>query len=191
MTVVDAMTHLDRTRSLRLIATAALLALLAGCAADKSDLEKFVRDERAKSGGAIEPLPTPRVFDTFTYKPGDRRSPFKVDLTGTALARASRGANAGGGDGGVRPDDMRPREYLEDFSLDALKMVGHIELKGTMYALVKDGDGAVHRVKVGNYMGQNHGRITNLSETEIRISEIVSDGKGSFVSRDTSLALGQ
>jgi len=174
----------------RLVATTALFALLAGCAADKSDLEKFVRDERAKSGGAIEPLPTPRVFDTFTYKPGERRSPFKVDLTGTALARANRGANTSGGGDGVHPDDARAREYLEDFPLDALKMVGHIELKGTMYALVKDGDGAVHRVKVGNYMGQNHGKVTNLSETEIRISEIVSDGKGSYVSRDTSLNLG-
>jgi type IV pilus assembly protein PilP len=181
----------NRDHTVRLLATTALLALLAGCAADKSDLEKFVRDERAKQGGAIEPLPTPRVFDTFTYKPGERRSPFKVDLTGTALARAGRGANAGGGDGSVHPDDERPREYLEDFALDALKMVGHLELKGTMYALVKDADGAVHRVKVGNYMGQNHGKIINLSETEIRISEIVSDGKGSFVSRDTSIALGQ
>lgn len=177
-------------RALRIAATAALVALVAGCAADKSDLEKFVRDERAKPGGSIEPLPTPRVFDTFTYKPADRRSPFKVDLTGTALARAKRGANAGGGDSGVRPDDDRPREYLEDFPLDSLRMVGHIEIKGTMYALVKDGDGAVHRVKAGNHMGQNHGKVTNLSETEIRISEIVSDGKGSFVSRDTSLALG-
>ena len=186
----DRMPRLSHDRTLRLALSAALLALVAGCAADKSDLEKFVRDERAKSGGAIEPLPTPRVFDTFTYKPADRRSPFKVDLTGTALARASRGAAGAGGEG-IRPDDTRPREYLEDFSLDALKMVGHIELKGTMYALVKDGDGAVHRVKVGNYMGQNHGKVTNLSETEIRISEIVSDGKGSFVSRDTSLGLGQ
>ena len=178
-------------RALRLLGAAALLALIAGCSADKSDLEKFVHDERAKPGGAIEPLPTPRVFDTFSYKPGERRSPFKVDLTGTALARAGRGSNDTGGGEGIQPDRDRPREYLEDFPLDALKMVGHIELKGTTYALVKDSDNAVHRVKVGNYMGQNHGKIVNLSETEIRISEIVSDGKGGYVSRDTSLSLGQ
>lgn len=179
------------SRALRLVGAATLVALLAGCAADKSDLEKFVRDERAKSGGAIEPLPTPRVFDVFVYKPGDRRSPFKVDLTGTALARATRGANAGGGEAGLRPDDVRPREYLEDFGLDAIKMVGTVEMKGTLFALVKDGDGAVHRVHAGNYMGQNHGKIVNVSDTEIRISEIVSDGKGSYVSRDTALNLGQ
>ena len=106
--------------TLRLLPLLLAGALLAGCTANKSDLEQFVRDERAKPGGAIEPLPTPRVFDTFTYKAGERRSPFKVDLGGTALARAS----GAGGEGGGSVDDTRPREYLEDFPLDALKMVG-------------------------------------------------------------------
>ena len=177
--------------ALRVAGAALLVTLVAGCAADKSDLVKFVQEERAKTGGAIEPLPTPRVFDTFAYKPGDRRSPFKVDLTGTALARAQRGANVGGAQDGVHPDDTRPREFLEDFALDALKMVGTFEMKGALFALVKDSDGAVHRVKGGNYMGQNHGKIVNITETEIRISEIVSDGKGGYVSRDTSLNLDQ
>lgn len=162
-------------------------ALLAGCAANKSDLEQFVRDERAKPGGAIEPLPTPRVFDTFTYKAGERRSPFKVDLGGTALARASGGGDQGPGS----PDDTRPREYLEDFPLDSLKMVGTIEMRGTLFALVKDSEGTVHRVKSGNYVGQNHGKIVGITETEIRISELVSDGKGNYVARDTAIGSNQ
>ena len=160
--------------------------LLAGCSANKSDLEQFVRDERAKPGGAIEPLPTPRVFDTFTYKAGERRSPFKVDLGGTALARAS-----GGGEGGGAIDDTRPREYLEDFPLDALKMVGTIEMRGALFALVKDSEGTVHRVRTGNYVGQNHGKIVGITETEIRISELVSDGKGNYVARDTAIGSNQ
>lgn len=159
-------------------------ALLVGCNANKSDLEQYVRDERAKPGGAIEPLPTPRVFDTFTYKPGERRSPFKVDLGGTALARAS-GAGADSGAGG--PDDTRSREYLEDFPLDSLKMVGTIEMRGTLFGLVKDSEGTVHRVRSGNYVGQNHGKIVGITETEIRISELVSDGKGNYVARDTAI----
>lgn len=163
-------------------------AMLAGCGANKSDLEQFVRDERAKPGGAIEPLPTPRVFDTFTYKAGDRRSPFKVDLGGTALARAS---GAGGDAGPGSPDDTRPREYLEDFPLDSLKMVGTIEMRGTLFALVKDSEGTVHRVRSGNYVGQNHGKIVGITETEIRISELVSDGKGNYVARDTAIGSNQ
>jgi type IV pilus assembly protein PilP len=162
-------------------------AMLAGCTANKSDLEQFVRDERAKPGGAIEPLPTPRVFDTFTYKAGERRSPFKVDLGGTALARASGGGDAGPGS----PDDTRPREYLEDFPLDSLKMVGTIEMRGALFALVKDSEGTVHRVRTGNYVGQNHGKIVGITETEIRISELVSDGKGNYVARDTAIGSNQ
>jgi type IV pilus assembly protein PilP len=162
-------------------------ALLVGCTANKSDLEQYVRDERAKPGGAIEPLPTPRVFDTFTYKAGDRRSPFKVDLGGTALARASGGGDSGPGN----PDDTRAREYLEDFPLDSLKMVGTIEMRGTLFALVKDSEGTVHRVRSGNYVGQNHGKIVGITETEIRISELVSDGKGNYVARDTAIGSNQ
>ena len=177
-------THLKISRALPLLLAGALLA---GCTANKSDLEQFVRDERAKPGGAIEPLPTPRVFDTFTYKPGERRSPFKVDLGGTALARAGGAAGEGGG----TIDDTRPREYLEDFPLDALKMVGTIEMRGALFALVKDSEGTVHRVRAGNYVGQNHGKIVGITETEIRISELVSDGKGNFIARDTAIGSNQ
>jgi type IV pilus assembly protein PilP len=170
----------------RLALAVALSATLAGCAADKRDLEQFVSAERARPGGTIEPLPTPRVFDTFVYRPAERRSPFKVDLSGTALAQTSRGG--AGGAPGSSIDESRPREYLEDYPLDSLRMVGTIDMRGTLYALVRDGDGTVHRVKQGNYLGQNHGKIVGITETEIRISEIVSDGKGNFVSRDTALA---
>ena len=161
-------------------------AALAGCTTNKSDLEQFVRDEHAKPGGAIEPLPTPRVFDTFTYKAGDRRSPFRVDIGGTALARA-----AGGEGGAAGPDKDRVREFLEDFPLDSLKMVGTIEMRGTLFALVKDGEGTVHRVHAGNYIGQNHGKIVGISETEIHISELVSDGQGNYVARDTAISTNQ
>lgn len=176
--------HLKLTRALPLLLAGTLLS---GCSANKSDLEEFVRVERARPGGAIEPLPTPRVFDTFTYKAAERRSPFKVDLGGTALARAG-----GGGEGGVGgPDDTRAREYLEDFPLDALKMVGTIEMRGNLFALIKDSEGTVHRVRNGNYVGQNHGKIVGITETEVRISELVSDGKGNYVARDTAIGTNQ
>jgi len=172
----------------RLALAVVACAGLAGCSADKRDLEQFVSAERARQGGTIEPLPTPRVFDTFVYRPAERRSPFKVDLSGTALAKTGPGGATGTGGTGPQIDGTRAREYLEDYPLDALRMVGTIKMHETVYALVKDGEGTVHRVKSGNYVGQNHGKIVDITETEIRISEIVSDGKGNFVSRDTSLA---
>ena len=185
-------TSRDRNRALgRALVLASLAAIAAGCSTDKSDLEKFVRDERAKPGGAIEPLPTPRVFDTFTYKPEDRRSPFSIDLSGTALALVSHSRGGAVGADQVTIDKDRAHEYLEDYPLDSLRMVGTLTLKGTQYALVRDGDGTVHRVVAGNYLGQNNGKIVSISETEIHISEIVSDGRGSYVSRDTALSLNQ
>lgn len=176
--------HITLFRALPLLLAGALLS---GCTANKSDLEQFVRDERAKPGGAIEPLPTPRVFDTFTYKRGERRSPFLVDLGGTALARSAGRGDAGPGG----PDETRPREYLEDFPLDSLKMVGTIEMRGSLFALVRDSEGTVHRVRAGNYVGQNHGKIVSITETEIHISELVSDGKGNYVARDTAIGTNQ
>ena len=179
---------LPHTKLVRALLPLLAGALLVGCTANKSDLERYVSDERAKPGSAIEPLPTPRVFDTFTYKAGERRSPFKVDLGGTALARASGGRGDAGTDG---PDDTRAREYLEDLPLDSLKMVGTIEMRGSLFALVKDSEGTVHRVRSGNYVGQNHGKIVSITETEIRISELVSDGKGNYVARDTAIGSNQ
>jgi type IV pilus assembly protein PilP len=91
----------------------------------------------------------------------------------------------------VRPDNKRNREYLEQYSLDTLKMVGTLTMGGKKYGLVKTREGLVQRVLPGNYLGQNEGRITQIDASKIDISEIVPDGLGGFMERNAALPLNE
>jgi type IV pilus assembly protein PilP len=84
-----------------------------------------------------------------------------------------------------------PREYLEEFPLDSLRMVGTINMNNAMYGLISTTDGAVHRVRIGEYLGQNHGRITAISETRIDLTEIIPDGTGGWTERRAGVALSE
>lgn len=163
-----------------------LASLLAACTSGDgfSDLDKFMADTRAKPRGHVEPLPEFKAYEAFSYSAADRRAPFEppmdVQLTMVNEQPVSE----------VEPDLDRPREVLENFSMNELEMVGTLESKdGVMYALVKDGAGVVHRVRKGNYMGQNYGRIAGISETRIELIEIVPNGRGGWVERPRSLSL--
>ncbi|MEM1176228.1 MAG: pilus assembly protein PilP, partial [Pseudomonadota bacterium] len=83
----------------------------------------------------------------------------------------------------------RIREYLEGFPLDSLAMVGTLDISGTYYGLVQTSDGLIHRVIPGNYMGQNYGRITDITESEIALVEVISDGIGGYIERDAAVSL--
>ncbi|HEX7030843.1 MAG TPA: pilus assembly protein PilP [Gammaproteobacteria bacterium] len=164
---------------------AAMLALsLAGCAGDMSDLQQFVAQEKSRQPGPIEPLPQIQPYETFTYQAQDLRSPFQPDES-SGQAAAERGA---GGGSGIQPDFNRNKEYLERFPLDTLSMVGTITADGKEFGLVADPDGAVHRVQVGNYVGQNHGRIIEITDMQITITEIVPDGLGGWVENQAAIA---
>lgn len=176
-----------RANRLFLLPLALVIALVAGCTSDMSDLERFVAAEKAKKPGPIEPLPQVRPYDSFTYQAHEQRSPFVPD-TEAGPAQGERG-QAGGA--GIQPDFDRNREYLEQFPLDALRMVGTIEAGNQNFALVADADGAVHRVQPGNHLGQNHGKIIGVSETQIRVTEIIPDGLGGWMERQAALGLEQ
>lgn len=176
--------ELSMRRQLATLSVAALL--LSGCSNELSDLERFVAAEKAKKPAPIEPLPQIRPYDTFTYQAHDQRSPFVPDTESAALGRDSGTAGSGTG---IQPNFDRNKEYLEQFPLDALAMVGTIEAKGERYALVTDADGAVHRVQPGNYLGQNHGKITSISETQITVTEIIPDGLGGWMENQAALSL--
>ncbi len=92
---------------------------------------------------------------------------------------------------GIRPDVNRPREALEEYPLDSLRMVGTLEQGGQMWALVRAEDGTIHRVQPGNYVGQNYGRITRITESKIELVEIVPDGLGGWMERPATLALSE
>lgn len=168
------------------LATVMLASLLgSACSSQVSDLEQFVAQEKAKKPGPIEPLPQIQPYETFTYDAENLRSPFVPDTEVTPAADAEGTGNASG----IHPDFNRNKEYLEQFPLDALTMVGTIEIKGETFALVSDPDGAVHRVQPGNYLGQNHGEITSVSDTQIKLTEIVPDGLGGWMERQAAVGL--
>jgi type IV pilus assembly protein PilP len=157
-----------------------VVAGLTACASADDELEQFIEDTRKEPGGRVEPLPDVKPYQTFTYAAAEMRSPF---LPG--------GAGGTAGIPNVRPDIQRNREFLEQFSLDTLRMVGTLRLAGTHYGLVQTKDGLVHRVVPGNFMGQAEGRITEISPSRISLVEIVPDGLGGYMERPASLALNE
>lgn len=154
--------------------------LLAGCAQSVSDLEQYIAEVKARKGGRIQPLPQIKPYDTFVYSASDLRSPFMP-------AAEDRPENAY--QNSVRPDQQRAREFLEQFPLDTLKMVGTLNLGGSQYALLRDADGLLHRVRPGNHVGQSEGRITEISDSEIKLIEIISDGLGGYIERPAAVVL--
>ena len=164
--------------------------LLSGCGGDMSDLEQYALDVKARKSKTIDPIPTPKPYEPFVYKPGDRRDPFLPLLGSGAAAAAAAAAGAAGGNG-IHPDVNRPKEPLEEFPLDSVRMLGTITMQKRAYALIKAPDNVVHRVSVGDHIGQNYGKITGISETEVVLMEIIPDGFGGWMQRPASVALVQ
>ena len=155
-------------------------ALLTACSSADEELTRFIEDTKKEPGGRVEPLPEIKPYETFVYAAADLRSPFIPSSPG-----------AGAGLAGVRPDSKRNREFLEQYSLDTLKMVGTLRLGGQMYGLVETKDGLVHRVTTGNHMGQAEGRITEITPSKISLIEIVPDSLGGYMERPAALGLNE
>ena len=170
----------NQSFALRAVALLALAAVASGCTGDNSDLERYIAEVKARPGGRIEPLPVIQPYESFAYEAYELRSPFVPD---TPMGPASTP------DRGIRPDRGRSREFLEQFPLDTLSMVGTMTVGGAYYGLVQTPDTLVHRVQAGNYVGQNDGRIIGIDEEEIRVIEIVPDGIGGYIERSATIGL--
>jgi type IV pilus assembly protein PilP len=175
------MTFMRSPLSARWLAAGLIALGLTACGGANDDLRAYIDEVKARPGGRIDPLPQIKPAPTFTYEPGARRSPFLPDLP---QRRVSTDPNAIDG-----PDRNRPREFLEQFPLDTLRMVGTLADRRASFGLVQTTDGLVHRVGVGNHMGQNYGRIVAISDSEIQLVEIISDGLGGFLERPAAIAL--
>jgi type IV pilus assembly protein PilP len=148
----------------------AATALLGGCSnTGTDDLEEYVTKVKARVPGPIDPLPEIKQIDTFVYEPRDRRDPFVADERDEAEAASQPGNN-------LAPDPLRRKEELEGFALDSLRMVGTLEQNESRWGLIRSQDGTLHRVRVGNYMGQNNGQITSIGDESIELTEVVSEG---------------
>jgi type IV pilus assembly protein PilP len=154
-----------------------LATVVAGCGSRNDDLLEYVDEVKARPGGRIEPLPQIKPYETFTYEAQSLRSPFVAD--------SPKGRSAAG----PRPEANRPKEYLEQFPLDTLKMVGTLHRDNNRYALLQTQDGMVHRVIPGNYVGQNDGRVVQVTDGEIQVEELVPDGIGGFYKRSAAIGL--
>lgn len=162
-----------------------LLSLLAGCANPHlGELRAYVDDKKAAPPGRIEPLPEIKQITTFVYEADGRRDPF-------APVEENQEEQASAVGNGISPDFNRRKEELEGYALDSIRMVGILEQSGVTWGLVKTKEGTIHRVKTGNYMGQNHGRITEITEDKIELTEIVPNGTGGYSERQASLALAE
>lgn len=169
-------------RVARLLAMLIAALVLAGCTRGMSDLRSWVAQEKAKKGLPIQPLPVIKTFETFKYDDQDKRDPFSPSTTEL---------QTNNGTSGPRPDANRAREPLEMFALDSLKMVGTVGVGANMEVLIKDPGGVIHRVHVNEYMGQNYGHITAISEDHVDLVELVSNGNGGWMERPASIALGE
>ena len=146
------------------------------CSGGQSDLQRWIDETKKKPGGRIAALPEVKPYETFAYTDNNLRSPFQPQ--GPTSGQAN-----------LHPTTRRNREFLEGFSLDTLKMVGTFKVGQSFYGLVQSKDGLVHNVQPGNYIGQNDGKITEITGGKISITEIIPDGLGGYIERPASLAL--
>jgi type IV pilus assembly protein PilP len=160
--------------------------LLGGCySSGMGDLDLYVKEVKARKPQPLEPIPEIKHVETFLYVPGGRRDPFEPE----APQKKDTPTTDAGPGSGVAPDPFRRKEDLETVPLDTLRMVGTLRQQDAMWGLIKTKDGIIHRVKVGNYLGDNHGQIMRISEEGLELIEIVPDGKGGYRERRASVAL--
>jgi len=156
-----------------------LIIGLASCSADQNeDLKQFVNDSGKDLRGKVDPLPEIKPYEPFSYNAFELQDPFKP-----------RKLQPAKGGGGLQPDLNRPKGPLEAYPLENLNMVGMLQQNKDTYAIIKTPDNTLYRVKVGNYIGQNFGLITKVTESEVNIKEIVQDSTGDWTERESSLQL--
>jgi len=163
-----------------LLVLAFLAVLLAGCGGgDHEDLRIWMKEASKDLKGRVPPLPEVKPYEPVTYDAASLMDPFKS-------AKLEPERKKGGG--GIQPDFNRPKEPLESYPLETLRFVGFLQ-RGKMPNGIIQADNAIYQVKIGNYVGQNFGIITNISETEVSVRELVQDSSGDWVERSSSLQL--
>ncbi|MEE9344299.1 MAG: pilus assembly protein PilP [Methylococcales bacterium] len=171
-------------RALSATIVASTLITMFGCAQQEySDLQQYVNEVKARPPVPLESLPEMQPVIAYEFVPEGLRNPFipfTREVTATDMPLYS----------GVRPDASRPKEELEMFALDALRMTGTLEQNNVIWALVKDSENKIHRVSAGNYLGKHDGRILRITEDKVELVEIVPDGPGAWREQQAFLVIG-
>lgn len=181
------------TVTMRKITIVSLTFLLTGCVSnDISDLEAQVSEIMARPGGEIEPLPEIKPYEAYAYQSleqgaPDPFEPFYIEQQKVVQQEEDAGLT----EEMEREIKNRNREELEGYELDSLQMVGTLDSEAEQWGIIKSPDGTVHRVKVGNYMGRNIGKITNIFEDKIELREIIKNSQGRWEERIAAIALAE
>ncbi len=146
---------------------------------DTSDLNEFINDSGKNLQGHVETIPEVKDYEHFAYEAFDLPSPFAPRETD----RENKSDN------GIRPDFDRPKEVLEGFPLESIKMVGSLQQDNIIVGLIRTPDNALHRVTIGNYLGQDYGKVFAVLESEIEFKEKVSDSEDEWIERNRKLIL--
>jgi len=167
-----------------ILSTLLLTCLLSACSTDMDELTRYIAEVKQRPADPIAQIPPVATYTPHIYASSGERNPFLSEITG----EKDIGEEAGSGDG-IRPDANRSREYLEQFSLDTLSMVGTFSRGESDWSLIRDPDGVIHRVAIDNYLGKNHGRITSVYPDRVDLTELISNGNGGWLERSTSVAM--
>jgi len=162
----------------RALALACAATLLAACGGEShQDLRVWMAEQGKGARGKLDPLPQIKPYDPFAYNAFDLPDPFKP-----RKIEPTKGASK------LAPDLTRRKEPLEAYPLDSMSMVGSVTKSGRPYALLRV-DNLLYQVKAGDYLGQNFGKITKISETDVTLREIVQDAAGEWIERTSALQL--
>ncbi len=189
------MSFIYSNRYIRLTIVVLAILGIAGCVSnDMSDLEKQVSKIMSKPGGRLEPLPEIKPYEAYVYESGKlgARNPFKrfyVVEQSLAIEKSEGPVDDGLTEEMRNEIQNRNREELEGFELDSIKMVGTLQSEDNHWGIVIDPGGVVHRVKTGNYVGLNIGKITSIEEEQIEVREIIKDNSGRYGERKALLPL--
>ena len=166
-------------------AAPALLTLLAlaACSPDHDELRAWMEQQRREVKPNVTPLQPPKKFDPEPYSAAQGVEPFSQQKLTVALQQEARQPTSL-----LSAELNRRKEPLEAYPLDSMSMVGSVNKQGQPFALLKV-DNLLYQVKLGDYLGQNYGRITKIAETEIALREIVQDAAGEWIERPAALQL--
>ena len=160
--------------------------LLPSCGREMRDLEDYVEEVKSREPPGIDPIPEVKPYQSFKYQANNERNPFDASIFQAKIVQNIRKSNSK-----ISPDPNRTPEFLENFPLDTLRMVGTLEQKGILWALVQTPEKTIQRISKGNYLGQNNGKVLNVSVARIKLEEIVPDGFGGWRKRDGNIALSE
>jgi type IV pilus assembly protein PilP len=165
------------------LALLASVFLLSACFDDTSDLKEYIAEVQQNTSNYIKPMPKISNFIHYDYSADTLRSPFVAPKPEAIQEKIQQMS------GCLSPDPRRRKQPLEKFALDSLNMRGTLGELGIVWALVEASDGTLHRVTVGNYLGLYNGRITEVNENEVKIIELIPDGAGCWVERETVISM--